>query len=48
MIPKKTWVEAAAAAGVLTMVRADETTFNQDNSEEKKSNKKKTPLKYTG
>ena len=34
-LPKKTWEEAAAAAGVLTMVRVDEPIFSHDNSEGK-------------
>ena len=45
-LPKKTWEEAAAAAGVLTMVRVDEPTYSHDNSEGKRTNKKKTPLQY--
>ena len=42
---QKTWQETAAAAGVVTMVREEETPLSHLNLAEK-SLKKKTPLQY--
>ena len=42
---RKTWQETAAAAGVVTMVREEETPLSHLNLAEK-SLKKKTPLQY--